>query len=152
MLSKKTDHSFYKACLNWAFDRFLVILLGHLTQWISSGHSCPHQHAVSVQIVSQIPQPHLGSYPHQTYGAHDQLPRSLRLHPKDMFHSTPDSGTRSVTLNLSARQLLMPAPLPLKMLPIVSLLQLPEFPLRTVRRIRPDVSTMLSSSKRSSKT
>ena len=98
MLSTKTDHSSYKTYLNCPFDRFLAILLGHFTQWISSGHSCPHQHTVSVQIVSQIPQPHLGSYPHQTYGAHDQLPRPLRLHPKDMFHSTPDSGTRSITL------------------------------------------------------
>ena len=152
MLGTNTDHSFCKTYLNCPFDGFLASLLGQCTRWRSSEHSHTHQHTVSVHIVSQIPQPHLGSYPHQTYGAHDQLPRSLRLHPKDMFHSTPDSGTRSITPELSLRQLLMPVPLPLKMLPIVSLLQLPEFPLRTVRRIRPDVSTMLSSSKRSSKT
>jgi hypothetical protein len=114
MLSTKTDYSSYKAYLNGPFDRFLAGLLGHRTRWRSLGHSCPHQPAVSVQIVSQIPQPHLGFYPHQTYGAHDQLPRPLRLHPKNMFHSTPDSGTRSITLDLSIRQLLIPAPLPPK--------------------------------------
>src|SRR5512136_1049659 len=119
MLSTRTDDPSYKTYLNWLLGRFLTVPLGHFTRWISSGHSCPHQRTVSVQIVSQIPQSHLGLYPHQTYGAHNQLPSPLRLHPKDMFHSTPNSRTCSIPLYLSVRQLL----------------------LRTVRRVRPYVST-----------
>jgi hypothetical protein len=108
MLNTKTDYPSYKTYLNCPFDRFLAVPLDHFPKWLSSGHSCPHQHTVSIQIVGQVPQPHLGFYPHQTYGTHDQLPRPLRLHPKNMFHSTPDSGTRPIPPNLSVRQLLMP--------------------------------------------
>ncbi len=141
MLSTKTDDPSYKTYLNWPFDRFLEILLGHFTRWISSAHSRPSQRTVSVKIVSQIPQSHLSFYPRQAYGAHDQLPNSFRLHPKDMFHTTPNSRTRSIPLQLSVRQLPMLAPLPLKILPIFRFLQLPQLLLRKVRRIRPYVST-----------
>src|SRR4030043_463842 len=134
MLNRNVDHSSYKTYLKSPFNRFLAILLGHFTQWTCPGQSCPHQHTVSIQIVSQIPQPNLDLHPHQTNGPYNQPPRPLCLDPKDMFHTTPNSGTRSIPLSLSIRQFLVPASLALKMLPIFSLLQLPQFLLRTVRR------------------
>src|SRR5512143_1327478 len=141
MLSTKTDYSFYKTYLNWIFDRFLAIPLGHFTQGTSSGHSCPHQHTVSIQIVGQIPQPNLSFHPDQTNGPYDQPSRPLRLHPKNMFHTTPNSGTRPIALGLSIRQLLVPASFALKMLTIFSFPQLPQLLLRTVCRVRPYIST-----------
>src|SRR4030043_1620418 len=107
MLNRNVDHSSYKTYLKSPFDRFLAILLGHFTQWTCSGQSCPHQHTVSIQIVSQIPQPNLDLHPNQTNDPYDQPPRPLRLHPKDMFHTTPNSGTRPIPLGLSIRQLLV---------------------------------------------
>ena len=141
MLDKKIDHSSYKVYLKPPFDRFLTILRGYFAQWPYAGQSCPNQHAVSIQIVSQIPQPNLGLHPDQTNGPYDQFPRPLRLNPKDMFHTTPDSGTSPIALSLSIRQLLMPASFTLKMLPILPFLQLSELVLRTVRRVRPYIST-----------
>jgi len=111
MLSRKIDHSSNKTYLNHSFDRFLAILLGHFTQWTYPGQSCPNQHTISIQIVSQVPQPNLDLHPNQTNGPDDQPPRPLRLDPKDMFHTTPDSGTRPIPLGLSIRQLLVLASL-----------------------------------------
>src|SRR4030043_682702 len=145
MLNRKVDHSSYKTYLKSLFDRFLAILLGHFTQWTYPGQSCPNQHTVSVQIVSQIPQPNLDLHPNQTNGPYDQPSRPFRLPPKDMFHTTPDSGTCPVGLGLSIRQLLVLASLALKMLPILSLLQLSEFLLRTVGRVRPHIPTAVIS-------
>ncbi len=54
--------------------------------------------------MNRIPQPHLGFYPGQTNNSCDQAPRSFLLHPKEMLHSTPDSGTRSIVLDLSICQ------------------------------------------------
>ena len=141
MLSRKTDHSSYKAFLNRPFDRLLAILLSYFAQWIYPGRSCPNRRTVSIQIVSQIPQANFGLHPDQTNGPDDQVSCPLRLDPKDVFHTTPNSGTRSVPLSLSIRQCLVPASLALKMLPILSLLQLSEFLLRTVRRVHPHIPT-----------
>src|SRR4030042_2171118 len=141
MLNRKVDHSSNKTYMSHLFDRFLAILLGYFAQWIYPGHSCPSQSTVSIQIVGQIPHPNLDLQPNQTNGPYDQPPRPLRPHPKDMFHTTPDSGTRPITLGLSIRQLLVLASLALKMLPILSLLQLSEFLLRTVRRVCPHIPT-----------
>src|SRR4030042_4262490 len=141
MLNRKVDHSSNKTYISHLFDRFLAILLGYFAQWIYPGHSCPSQSTVSIQIVSQIPQPHLDLHPNQTNGPYDQPPRPLRLHPKDMFHTTPDSGTRPIALDLSVRQLLMFASLTLKMVPILRLFQRSQLLLRSIRRLRPYVST-----------
>ena len=143
MLSTKTCHSSYKACLNCPFDRFLAIPLGHFAQWIYARHSCPSQRTVSIQIVGQIPQTNLGLDPDQTNGPYNQPSRSLGLNPKDVFHRTPNSRTRSVPLSLSIRQCIVPASLALKMLPILPSLQLPQLFLRTVRRVCPHISTAI---------
>ena len=139
MLSTKTCHSSYRACLNCPFDRFLAIPLGHFTQWIYPRHSCPCQRTVSIQIVGQIPQTNLGFHPDQTNGPYNQPSRSLGLNPKDVFHTTPNSRTRSVPLSLSIRQCLVPASLALKMLPILSFFQLLELFLRAIRRVCPHI-------------
>jgi len=118
MLNTKVDHSFYRTYLIRPFDRFLTILLGPSAQRICPGHSRRNQHAVSIQIIGQIPQPHLSFDPDQTNGPYKEPPRPLRLHPKNMFHTTPNSGTRPIPLNLSIRQLLVLASFVLKMLPI----------------------------------
>src|SRR3974377_491180 len=106
MLSTKPYHSSYKTYLNRSFDRLLAILPGQFARWIYSGRSCSHQHAVSVQIISQIPQANFGFHPDQTNGPDDQVSCSLRLDSKDVFHTTPNSGTRSISLSLSIRQFL----------------------------------------------
>jgi hypothetical protein len=141
MLNRKTYHSSSETYLNRPFDRLLATLMGHVAQWIYPGRSCRSQHAVSIQIVSQIPQPHLGLHPDQTNNSHDQPPRLLRLNHKDMFHTAPDSGTIPIALSLSIRQLLMPASFALKMLLILPFLQLSELLLRTIRRVRPYIPT-----------
>src|SRR5512139_864083 len=120
MLNRKIDHSSNKTYLNRTFDRFLAILLAHFTRWIYREHSCPSQRAVSIQIVSQIPQPNLGFDPDHTNGPYNQPSRPLRLDPEDVFHTTPNSGTRPIPLSLSIGQLRVLASLALKMLPILS--------------------------------
>src|SRR5512143_22121 len=141
MLSTEPYRSSYETYLNRSFDRLLTILPGHFARWIYSGHSCPHHHGVAIQIVSQIPQTNLGLDPDQANGPYNQPSRSLGLNPKDVFHTTPNSGTRSVPLSLSVRQCLVPASFTLKMLPILPFLQLLKLFLRTVRRVCPHIST-----------
>jgi hypothetical protein len=154
MLNRKIDHSSYKTYLNRPFitlgrSHWVIFLGGY-----PPGYLRAHQHAVSIQIISQIPQTNIGLDPDQTNGngPYNQLPHPLRLHPKDVFHTTSNSGTRSITLSLWIRQFLVPASFVLKMLLIFSFLQLLELLLRTVRRVCPTSRLLLSSSRRSSKT
>src|SRR5512135_588641 len=137
MFDNEIDQSSYKANRTCDFDRLLAILWSPFASQRSFGRSCLSQHAVSIQIVSQIPQAHLGLHPDQTNDPNDQVSCPLRLHPKDVFHTTPNSGTRSIPLDLSIRQFLVSAPFALKMLAIFPLLQLLELFLRTIRRVRP---------------
>ncbi len=141
MLSRKTDNSSYLASMNYLVNRLLAILPGHFVQWTHRCRSCPHENVESVHIVGQIPQPHIRFHPHQTYHSHDQFTGPLGLYPKEMFYPTADSGTRAIPLLLSVRQLLMPTPLTLKMFPKSPFLQFVQLFLRTIRRVRPDVST-----------
>ena len=108
------DHSFYNTRCTTDSGYILAILWGFLAPQPDSGCSCPHQHAISVQVVSQIPQTNLGLHPNQTDGPNDQVSRPLGLDPEDVFHTTPNPGPSSISLGLSLRQFLMPASFALK--------------------------------------
>ena len=117
MLSRKTQNSTYPACQKYRFKSFRAALSGILAHWAYTRRLNPLQHTESIQIVDQIPQPNLRLRPDQPNRSDDQVPRPHRLHPKNMFHPTPNPGSRPIPFLLSLRQLLMLTPLPLKMLP-----------------------------------
>src|SRR5512139_1374486 len=141
MFERRIDYSSYNTYRSCHWDRLLATLWGLFAPRKYSERLCPGQHAVSIHIVSQIPQTNLGLHPDQPNGPDDQVPCPLRLDPKDVFHTTPDTGSRSVPLGLPIGQFLVPASFTLKMLPVFPLLQLLELLLRTVRRVRPHLPT-----------
>ena len=135
------QNSTYPTYQKYYFKSFRSTLSGIFALWAHLGRLYPLQHTESIQIVGQIPQPNLRLRPDQPNRSDDQVPRSHRLHPKDMFHPTPNPRSRPIPLLLPLRQLLMLTSLALKMLPISTLPQLLQLLLRTIRRIRPHVST-----------
>ena len=141
MLNREIDHSSYKPYWNCYWGRPLAIRRGLFAPRTYSGRLCPGHHAVSIQIVSQIPQANLGFHPDQTNGPHDQPPRPLRLNPEDVFHTTPNPGPSSIPLGLSICQSLVPASFALKMLPVFPFLQRLKFFLRTICRVCPHIPT-----------
>src|SRR5512139_1037380 len=141
MKYKKMVYSSYNTRCSIDSGHILAILWGFLAPQTDSGCSCPHQHAISIQVVSQIPQTNLGLHPNQTDGPNNQVSCPLGLDPEDVFHTTPNPGPSSISLGLSLRQLLMPASFALKTLPVVPFLQLLKFFFRTVRRVRPHIPT-----------
>ena len=141
MLSRETHNSSYQTSLNCHLDGLLSILAGRFARRTPRSCSHPHHNAESVQIVSQIPQPHLGFCPHQTNHSPEQPSGPLGLHPKNMFDPAPDSGTCPISPNLSVRQFFMPASLSLKVFTISPLLQLTELFLRAIGRVRPNIPT-----------
>ena len=60
----RIDHPSYNT--HWTIDigHILPTLWGPFVFWTYSGGSCPNQHAVSIQVVSQIPQTNLGFHPY----------------------------------------------------------------------------------------
>src|SRR5512135_1316596 len=141
MKDRKIDHSSYKTRCAIDFGHILSTLRSIFAPQTYSGRSCPSQHAVSIQIVSQIPQTNLGLHPDQTNGPDDQISCPLRLNPEDVFHTTPNPRPRSISLGLSLRQFFVLASFALKMLPVFPCLQLLKFFLRTICRVRPHIPT-----------
>ncbi len=135
------QNSTYPAYQKYYFKSFRSTLSGLFAHWAHLGRLYPLQHTESIQIVGQIPQPNLRLRPDQPNRSDDQVPRSHRLYPKDMFHPTPNPRSRPIPLLLPLRQLLMLTTLPLKMIPKSTLPQLLQLLLRTIRRIRPHVPT-----------
>jgi|GEM_PF-3299907 len=146
------QNSTYPTYQKGYFKSFRSTLSGLFALWVHLGRLYPLQYTESIQIVGQIPQPNLRLCPDQPNRSDDQAPRSHRLYPKDMFHTTPNPGPCPIPLLLPLRQLLMLTALALKMLPIATLPQLLQLLLRTIRRIRPTSRLLLPSSKSVSKT
>src|SRR4030065_405125 len=133
--------STYPVYQKYRLKSFRATLSGIFALWVHLGRLYPLQHTESIQIVGQIPQPNLRLRSDQPNRSDDQVPRSHRLYPKDMFHPTPNPRSRPIPLLLPLRQLLMLTALALKMLPKSALAQGFKFFLRTLRRIRPPVPT-----------
>ena len=110
-------NSTYPTCQKYYFKSFRSTLSGIFALWTYLGRLSPLQHTESIQIVGQIPQPNLCLRPDQPNRPENQVPRSHRLHPKHMFHPTPNPRSCPISLLLPLRQLLMLTTLPLKMLP-----------------------------------
>jgi len=145
-------NSTYPVYQKYGFKSFRATLSGILAHWAHRGRLYPVQHTESIQIVGQVPQPNLRLCSDQPNRSDDQVPRSHRLYPKDMFHPTPNPRSRPIPLLLPLRQLLMLTTLALKMIPKSTLPQLLQLLLRTIRRIPHTSRLLLSSSKSVSKT
>src|SRR4030042_1123635 len=144
MLVRRMANSTFPACQKNGFDSFRATLSGLFTHWAHLGRLYPLQHTESIQSVGKVPQPNLRLRPDQPNRSDDQAPRPHRLDPEHMFHPTPDPGSCPIPSLLSLRQFLMLTPLTLKMLPKSVLPQSLQLLLRTIRRIRPHVSTAVT--------
>lgn len=140
-MSQKSSTSNLSTYQKGYFKRFRTTLSGLFALRTHFRRLYPLKHTESIKIIGQVSQPNLGLRPNQPNRSKDQIPRPHGLHPKDVFHSTPNPRTRPVPPSLPIRQFLMPAALALKMLPKLPLLQLPKLFLRTIRRVRPHIPT-----------